>query len=121
MTRKILVVEDNELNRKLFVSLLREKSYEVSEASDGREAVEIIRNLSPSLVLMDIILPTVSGLEVLRTCRDEGLLENTKVYALTASVDDEIHDAGFDGIITKPVKIADFLRSVEKAFESQGG
>lgn len=111
---RILVVEDNEINRKLFGSLLREKGYQVLEAADGEEAIAAIQKDPPALVLMDITIPKVSGLEVLRICRGKGLLDNTKVYALTASASDDVFDAGFDGIIRKPVKVQDFLNTVEK-------
>lgn len=121
MAKKILVVEDNELNRKLFVSVLRKKGYGVSEAADGEEALARIKIDSPSLILMDILLPEASGIEVLKTCKDKGLLYNAKVYALTASMTPEISEAGFDGIIPKPVKISDFLETVEKTLEVETG
>jgi two-component system cell cycle response regulator DivK len=111
---KILVVEDDEMNRKLFVSLLREGGYKVVEAADGRTAVDLIARESPSLVLMDINLPKMSGYEVLRTCKEKGLLGGTKVYALTASAEAEVGKAGFDGIMTKPVRVREFLSTVEE-------
>jgi CheY-like chemotaxis protein len=111
---RILVVEDNETNRRLFVSLLREKGYHVLEAADGEEAIAAIQKDPPALVLMDISLPKVNGLDVLRICKGKGLLDNTKVYALTASASNDIFDAGFDGVIRKPVKVLDFLTTVEK-------
>ncbi len=111
---RILVVEDNDINRRLFSSLLREKGYIVLEAADGEEAIEVVQRESPSLVLLDITLPKVSGLDVLKICRGRGLLDNAKVYALTASDSDDIFDAGFDGIIRKPVKVLDFLKTVER-------
>lgn len=118
MARKILVVEDNEINRKLFVSLLREKGYETCEAENGLDALAMIEREAPSLVLLDIILPQMDGYEVFRTSREKGLLHNTRVYALTAADEGDIHDAGFDGIITKPVRVAEFMRTVEKALEA---
>jgi len=118
MTRKILVVEDDEVNRKLFVSLLRERGYEVTEAADGQQAVREIERGAPSLILMDIVLPKMSGYEVLRTCREKGLLHSSKVYALTASEMPEIQASGFDGIITKPVKVREFLNTIDRMWES---
>ncbi len=115
MAKKILVVEDNDLNRKLFVSLLQERGYEIFEAADGREALDTIRKESPSLVLMDIILPKMSGFEVFNACKEEGLLGKTKVYALTAAVSNEIRNAGFDGIVAKPVRASEFVETVKKA------
>lgn len=118
MAKRILVVEDDDVNRKLFVSLLEEKGYEVAEASDGMEAVEKIREGAPALVLLDIVLPRMSGFEVLKRCRESGLLENTSVYALTASAMPEIREAGFNGIITKPIRVTEFLRMVDDVLGS---
>ena len=117
MAGKILVIEDDEVNRKLFVSLLRERGYEVSEAADGQQAMERIEREAPSLILMDIVLPKMSGLEVLRTCRAKGLLQRSKVYALTASEIPEIDGAEFDGIIRKPVRVREFLHIIERMWE----
>ena len=114
MPIKILVVEDDEINRKFFVSLLMQGGYDVVEAADGRTAVELIAQESPSLVLMDICLPKMSGYEVLRACKEKGLLGGTKVYALTGSAEPEVGEAGFDGIITKPVRVREFLSTVEE-------
>ncbi len=118
MSAKILVVEDDDLNRKLFVTLLQEKGYEVAEAKDGGEALEKIRTEPPALILLDIVLPSVSGLEVLRQCRKEGLISSSKVYALTASALEEREEAAFDGVIIKPVKVMDFLKTVEESMQS---
>ncbi len=117
MPKKILVVEDDEMNRKLFVSILENRGYEMLEATDGEEAVDMIRRESPSLILMDMILPKINGMDVFRTCKNEGLLDNTKVYALTAAATSEVYNAGFDGIITKPIRIKEFLATVEEALE----
>jgi two-component system cell cycle response regulator DivK len=118
MTGKILVVEDDEMNRKLFVSLLRERGYDVLEAADGRQAVEEIEKEEPSLILMDIVLPQMNGFDVLRICKEKGLLHRSKVFALTASEMPEINGSGFDGVITKPVKVMDFLKMIERIWES---
>lgn len=115
MPKKILVVEDDEINRKLFVSLLQERGYDVVEAADGEAAIELIAKESPSLILMDIILPKMSGYEALKACRERGLLGGSKVFALTASTEAELKDAGFDGIITKPVRVREFLKAVEES------
>lgn len=120
MAKKILVVEDNEINRKLFVSVLRERGHAVMEAANGREAITLIAHELPVLVLMDIVLPDMNGDEVLRTCRERGVLGATKVFALTASAVSDIRDAGFDGIIPKPVRVLDLLETVQKALEVHG-
>ncbi len=118
MTGKILVVEDDEANRKLFVSLLRGRGYEVSEASDGQQAAEEIEREAPPLILMDIVLPKMNGFEVVRTCREKGLLQRSKVYALTATEIPESEGSGFDGVIMKPVKVKEFLNTVERVWNS---
>ncbi len=115
---KVLVVEDDEANRKLFGSLLREKGYDVFEAADGEEAVVLIQRESPALVLLDISLPKLNGSEVLGICRRKNLLDRTKVYALTGSEPKDILEAGFDGIIRKPIKVMNFLDVVEKTLAS---
>ncbi|HWR58412.1 MAG TPA: response regulator [Thermodesulfovibrionales bacterium] len=117
----ILVVEDDEVNRKLFGSLLREKGYNVFEASDGEEAIALIQNEAPALVLMDIFLPGVSGPDVLSICRRKGLLDGTKVYALTGTESNDISGAGFDGIIKKPIKVLDFLNVIEEILKGSEG
>jgi two-component system cell cycle response regulator DivK len=115
MIKKILIVEDDELNRKLFQSILYEAGYEVLVAADGDEAIEIIRKERPHLILLDIIMPKKSGLEVLKIVKEEGLLKDTKVFALTATYLTEKDTADFDGIITKPVRIMDFKETIRKA------
>lgn len=117
MIKKILVVEDNEINRKLFVSVLRERGHAVMEAANGSEAIALIANEVPVLVLMDIVLPDMNGDEVLRICKDKGVLGATKVFALTASAPSDIRDVGFDGIIPKPVRVLDLLKTVQHALE----
>jgi two-component system cell cycle response regulator DivK len=117
MTDKILVIEDDEINRRFFVSLLQEGGYEVVEAADGQAAIELITEESPSLILTDIFLPKMNGCEVLRTCKEKGLLRGAKIYALTASAGTEVREAGFDGIIIKPVRVREFLRAVGDIFD----
>lgn len=117
---KILVVEDDEVNRRLFGSLLREKGYNVFEAADGEEAIALIQKESPSLVLMDVFLPKVNGADVLSVCREKGFLDGSKVYALTGAESEEIARAGFDGVIRKPIRVMDFLNCVDKACASIG-
>ena len=118
MSKKILVVEDDEINRRLFVSLLVEAGYRVAEAADGEAAFEAIIRENPSLILLDITLPKMSGYEVLSACKEKGLLGGAKVYALTASLEPDVRGAGFDGIITKPVRVREFLRTVGEILQT---
>ena len=120
MAYTILVVEDDELSRKLFVSILREQGYEVMGAADGEEALAFIEKNSPPLILMDIMLPDMSGIEVFNKAKEMGLLKHTKVYALTASMMPEMHETGFDGTIMKPVKVTEMLGLVEKIIRGEG-
>lgn len=115
MVKKILIVEDDELNRKLFQSILFEAGYDVLVAANGEEALDIMGKVSPSLILLDIIMPGKSGLEVAKELREKGLLKDTKVYALTATHLNEKDSTYFDGIITKPIRIMDFKETVRKA------
>ncbi|MGD1076552.1 MAG: response regulator [Thermodesulfovibrionales bacterium] len=117
MKGKILVVEDDAVNRKFFESLLRERGYHVLTAADGEEALALIKRESPSLVLLDVGMPQVTGIEVLKRCKEEGLLAGKKIYAVTGSLDQDIDEAGFDGIIRKPVRITKFLETIKKALE----
>lgn len=115
MVKKILIVEDDELNRKLFQSILYEAGYDVLAAANGDEAIDIMRKESPDLILLDIIMPGKSGLEVLKILKNEGLLRDSKVYALTATYLSEKDALNFDGIITKPIRIMEFKETVKKA------
>jgi CheY-like chemotaxis protein len=120
MPGKILIVEDDAINRRFFTSLLAAGGYEVLEAVDGISAIELIARESPSLVLMDIGLPRMNGHDALKACREKKLLGRTKVYALTASGEAEVGEAGFDGIITKPVRVKEFLKAVRDILDVCG-
>lgn len=115
MVKKILIVEDDELNRKLFQSILHEAGYDVLSASNGDEEISIMRRESPDLILLDIIMPGKSGLEVLKILKDQGLLRGSKVYALTATYLSEEDALNFDGIITKPIRVIEFKETIQKA------
>lgn len=115
MVKKILIVEDDELNRKLFQSILHEAGYDVLAAADGDEAIEIMRKESIDLILLDIIMPGKSGLDVMKILKDEGLLRGSKVYALTATYLSEKDALNFDGIITKPIRINEFKETIKTA------
>lgn len=84
MAKTVLIVEDNELNMKLFRDLLEAHGYETSGTSNGVEAIELVRKMRPDLILMDIQLPQVSGLEVTRWIKDDPELRSIPVVAVTA-------------------------------------
>ena len=117
MTKKVLIVEDNELNMKLFHDLLDAHGYETLQTRDGIEALEIARVNRPDLILMDIQLPEVSGLEVTKWIKEDDNLRSIPVIAVTAfaMAGDERRalESGCDGYIAKPIMLREFLLTVE--------
>jgi two-component system, cell cycle response regulator DivK len=114
---KVLIVEDNELNMKLFNDLLEAQGYTTLKAKDGPEALRIVRLHRPDLVLLDIQLPEVSGLEVAKRLKEDEELRSIPVIAVTAFAmkqdEDKIRQAGCEGYMTKPISIVGFLQAIE--------
>ena len=114
--QKILVVEDNEKNMKLFRDLLTSQGYCTLEATSGEEAIEIALSAGPALVLMDVQLPGIDGVESLRRLRRDARTASIPVLALTAQAmhgdRERFLNAGFNGYISKPVDIVALLRTV---------
>ena len=117
----ILIVEDNEKNRKLLRDVLTFKGYEIIEAETGEEGIRLTQERRPSLVLMDIRLPGIDGIEALGRLRAEPATRAIPVIAMTASVmtadRQKITDAGFDAYQSKPIKVKDFVAAVEQLLE----
>ena len=117
----ILVVEDNDKNRKLVRDVLTFKGYEIIEAETGEEGVRLAQERHPSLVLMDIRLPGIDGIEALRQLRAEEATREIPIMAMTASVmtadRQKITDAGFDAFQSKPLKVSDFVAAVERLLD----
>jgi CheY-like chemotaxis protein len=117
----ILIVEDNDKNRKLVRDVLTFKGYEVIESETGEEGVRLAQERRPSLVLMDIRLPGIDGVETLRRLRAEGTTRAIPVLAMTASVMSEdrqkIMAAGFDGYQSKPINVTDFVTAIAQLLE----
>ena len=115
--KKILIVEDNDLNMKLFNDLLEAHGYETLQTKDGVEALRLARQHRPDLILMDIQLPEVSGLEVTKWLKDDEELRSIPVIAVTAFAmkgdEQKIRDGGCEAYIAKPISVAHFLRTVE--------
>lgn len=115
--KSVLVVEDNELNMRLFCDLLDSFGYRTFQCRDGARAVEIARKEMPDLIIMDIQLPEVSGLDITRWIKDDDSLRHIPVLAVTAFAmrDDEqrVRQAGCEGYLSKPIQIASFMRAVE--------
>jgi CheY-like chemotaxis protein len=120
----ILIVEDNDKNRKLVRDVLTFKGYEVIETETGEEGVELARERSPRLVLMDIRLPGIDGVEALRRLRAEETTRGIPVMAMTASVMSEdrqkIMAAGFDAYQSKPINVTEFVAAVAQLLERRG-
>lgn len=123
MAKKILVVEDNELNLKLFCDLLRAHGYEAEPVRDGREAVERTRVFSPDLIIMDIQMPHVSGLELIEQLKSDEGLRAIPVMAVTAYAakgdEERIRDAGAEGYVSKPISVMKFVEAVGALLELQ--
>lgn len=118
MTKKILIVEDNDLNLKLFRDLLTAHSYETLETKDGLEAIMLTRSEKPDLILMDIQLPEISGLDVTRRLKADEAIRHIPIIAVTAFAmkDDEekILAAGCEAYVSKPISIMSFLNTVRR-------
>jgi two-component system cell cycle response regulator DivK len=122
MSRKILIVEDNELNMKLFHDLLEVHGYDTVQTKDGREVLQLAKEHRPDLILMDIQLPEVSGLEVTRWIKEDDELREIPVIAVTAFAmkgdEEKIRSGGCEAYIAKPISIANFLQTIEKVLGS---
>ena len=116
MGQKILVVEDNELNLKLFCDLLRAHGYEAEPVRDGREAVDRARAFGPDLIVMDIQMPHVSGLELIEQLKGDPELRDTPIMAVTAYAakgdEERIREAGAEGYVSKPISVVRFVEAV---------
>ena len=114
---KILIVEDNALNIKLFCDLLAAHGHEPQAVTDSRQALDAAREFIPDLVITDIQLPHVSGLELIRLIREDDRLKAVPIMAVTAyaSVGDEerIREAGAESYVTKPISVARFVAEVD--------
>ena len=120
---RVLVVEDNERNMKLFRDVLQASGYRILEATTGERAVELVIEHRPDLVLMDIQLPDIDGVEALDRLRADERTASVPVLALTAQAMDGDRErflgAGFDGYLSKPVNIADFVATVKRYCEAR--
>jgi len=118
MSKTVLIVEDNDLNMKLFNDLLEANGYRTLQTKDGREAMELARRDRPDLILMDIQLPEISGLEITKMLKDDAELKAIPVIAVTAFAmkgdEEKIREGGCEGYIAKPISVANFLQTVSK-------
>ncbi len=117
----ILIVEDNDKNRKLVRDALQFKGYQTAEAETGEDGVKLARERRPALVLMDIQLPGISGIEALAQLRADPATRDIPVIAITASVmaqdRQKIMAAGFDGFQGKPISVKELFETVRRIIE----
>ena len=123
MAKKILIVEDNDLNLKLFRDLLGANGYQTFETKEGIEAISLTRNVQPDLIVMDIQLPEISGLDITRKIKADSQIRHIPIIAVTAFAmkDDEekIMAAGCEAYLSKPIAIDDFLRTIRRFLEPE--
>ncbi|MEM1045594.1 MAG: response regulator [Pseudomonadota bacterium] len=117
MPKTVLIVEDNELNMKLFNDLLEAHGYQTIQTRNGLEALDLAREHRPDLILMDIQLPEVSGLDVTRWLKEDDELKTIPVVAVTAFAmkgdEERIRQGGCEAYISKPISLTKFLETVK--------
>ena len=122
--KKVLVVEDNELNMKLFCDLLDAFGYETVQSRDGLRAVDLTREHRPDLIIMDIQLPEVSGLDLTRWIKDDASISDIPIMAVTAFAmrQDEQHvrEAGCEAYMSKPIQMMPFINTVKQLTSPRG-
>ena len=120
---RVLIVEDHERNMKLFRDVLSAKGYRTLEATSGAQAIELAREHVPDIVLMDIRLPDVDGIDALERLRSDERTSSIPVLAVTAQAmrgdRERFLAAGFDGYVPKPVDIAELTATVKKHCEGR--
>jgi two-component system cell cycle response regulator DivK len=117
MAKAVMIVEDNELNMKLFNDLLEANGYRTIKTSNGMEALDLARKHRPDLILMDIQLPEVSGLDVIRWLKEDDSLHKIPVIAVTAFAmkgdEERIRQTGCESYISKPISVSSFIETVK--------
>lgn len=118
MAKRIMVVEDNDLNRKLFCDVLKAQGFEVEPVADGNTVLAAARDHSPDLIIMDIQLPGVSGVDLIAAAKEDPALKEIPVLAVTAFAgkgdEEKIRSAGAAGYLSKPVSIIPFMNAVKE-------
>jgi two-component system cell cycle response regulator DivK len=121
MNKTVLIVEDNELNMKLFHDLLDAHGYSTLQTKDGMEALALARKHRPDLILMDIQLPEVSGLEVTKWLKEDDELRSIPVVAVTAFAmkgdEEKMREGGCEAYIAKPISVGKFIETVRRFLE----
>jgi len=118
MPKQVMIVEDNELNMKLFRDLIEASGYTTIQTRNGMEALDLARKHRPDLILMDIQLPEVSGLEVTKWLKEDDDLAHIPVVAVTAFAmkgdEERIREGGCEAYISKPISVAHFLETIRR-------
>ena len=118
MTKTVLIVEDNELNMKLFHDLLDSQGYQILQTREGLQALALARQHHPDLILMDIQLPEISGLEVTKWLKEDDDLRHIPVVAVTAFAmkgdEERIREGGCEAYISKPISVTHFLETIRR-------
>ncbi|HEX2801199.1 MAG TPA: response regulator [Phenylobacterium sp.] len=118
MAKTVLIVEDNELNMKLFHDLLDAQGYATLQTREGLQALALAREHRPNLILMDIQLPEISGLEVTKWLKEDPDLASIPVVAVTAFAmkgdEERIREGGCEAYISKPISVSHFLDTIKR-------
>jgi CheY-like chemotaxis protein len=118
MEKVILIVEDDPKNLKLFRDLIQVSGYTTLEATDGKQGVELAREKKPDLILMDIQMPVMDGLEATKLLKNNDVTKDIPIVALTAYAmqgdEEKMREAGFDGYISKPIDVKGFLKKISE-------
>src|SRR2546429_3834366 len=118
MSKTVMIVEDNELNMKLFHDLLEAHGYDTVATRNGIEALDLARKHRPDLILMDIQLPEVSGLEVTKWLKEDPELKGIPVVAITAFAmkgdEERIREGGCEAYLPKPISVAKFIETIRR-------
>ena len=118
MAKSVLIVEDNELNMKLFHDLLEAQGYDIYQTRDGNQAMGMAGEHMPDLILMDIQLPEVSGLDVIKWLKADDALKHIPIIAVTAFAmkgdEEKFREGGCEAYIAKPISVSNFLATVDR-------
>jgi two-component system, cell cycle response regulator DivK len=116
MTKQVLIVEDNDLNMKLFNDLLQAYGFSTLKSRSGLEGFELARTHRPDLILMDIQLPEVSGIDIIKLLKENEELRSIPVIAITAFAmkgdEERIRESGCEGYLPKPISVSKFIETV---------
>jgi two-component system, cell cycle response regulator DivK len=118
VAKRVLVVEDNELNLKLFCDLLRAHGHDAEAVRDAREAIDRATLFAPDVIILDIQMPHITGLELIGAIRRDVILRRTPIMAVTAYAgkgdEERIREAGADAYVAKPISLMKFVETVNQ-------